>query len=431
MVLYFSPMQGNMGFVADIIRKYGHKSILIRGFLLLFLIPFASKAQRFNFHNLGLDLPSECYCVIQDSKGYMWFSSEDGLFRYDGNSLKCFSTANGLPDNDVFQLYEDSEGRILFSTLVGKVGYIYNDSVVFPPFNHKLETLLSHGKGLVYDMYEDKKHVLWISTYVGLLKTVKPNDYSDIVDVKPPTDTCDAGNIVVDGNKALTSRYKYQHFDPWHIGNHTNQIFFDFAGTVRVIKYGYNDIGIPSYRKVLLLKNGNILWTYGDVLYIVRPDGSFSTRSFKNRILCLYQDIEGGVWIGFWNDGLVYYNNELLNGKGIWSLKGHSVSNAVIDKEGGIWASTLDKNIFYAGSKSVIDYSDNEDLNKKTEAISILNNKILVSSSGRILDVITDTNVKSIVIPDLKGIEATFAHLVYNDKVYIDILVVVKNRHIT
>ncbi len=419
MVLYFSPMQGKIGFVLNVLRKYRQSRILLAGFLLLFFIPIASKAQRFNFHNLGIDLPSECYCVIQDSKGYMWFSSENGLYRYDGNSLKCFNTTNGLPDNNVFQLYEDSKGCILFSTLVGKVGCIYNDSVIFPTLNRKLEAALAHGRGLVYDIYEDNKHMLWISTYVGLFKTKTPNDYSDILTVSPYSDTCDAGNIVVDGKKSLISRYPNPRMGPLNAKNHVNQIFFDFSGTIRVIKYGYNDIGIPSYRKTLLLSNGNILFTVGNYLYIVAPDGSFSRKYFENRILCTYQDNTGGVWIGFWNAGVVYYKDESLIGKGIWSLKGHSVSNVVIDMEGGIWASTLDKNIFYAASKSVIDYSDNEDLSKKIEAISVLNNKILASSSGRTLDIITDTDVREIPIPDLKSTEATFAHLIYHDKVYV------------
>jgi ligand-binding sensor domain-containing protein len=396
------------------------RKLSITGFLLLFLLPFSIKAQRFNFHNLGLDLPSECYCVLQDSKGYMWFSSEDGLYRYDGNSLKCFNTTNGLPDNNVFQLYEDLDGRMLFTTLVGKIGYIDHDSVIFPGFNRKLEGILGHGQGLVYDLYEDKNHILWIATYNGMFKTPRANDYSNIEKVSPPIDTCDAGTIIIDGKKALTSRLApKKYIERMGRENYSNQAFFDFSGKVRTLQYGKNDVGIPSYRKVLLLGNGNILWSIGNCLYTISPDGSFSTKRFENKILCLYRDNTGGVWIGFWNNGLAYFNDESLNGKIIWSLKGHSVSNVEVDGEGGIWASTLDKNIFYAASKSVIDYSDNTDLDKKIEVISSMNNKILASSSGREIDVITDTDVQRISIPAQYSTEGTFAHFKYKDKIIV------------
>ena len=53
--------------------------------------------------------------IMQDSKGYMWFGTADGLYRYDGYSFKAFRKEkrnNSLPDNNVVKLAEDHDGKI-------------------------------------------------------------------------------------------------------------------------------------------------------------------------------------------------------------------------------------------------------------------------------------------------------------------------------
>ncbi|MES1181535.1 MAG: two-component regulator propeller domain-containing protein, partial [Flavobacterium sp.] len=52
------------------------------------------------FRNIGVNegLPSsEVYRIIQDKKGFIWFSTDAGVCRFNGHSFKCFTTADGLP----------------------------------------------------------------------------------------------------------------------------------------------------------------------------------------------------------------------------------------------------------------------------------------------------------------------------------------------
>jgi len=48
---------------------------------------------------------------MRDSKEYLWFTSDKGICRYDGANFKTFTTANGMPNNEVFNIREDYEGR--------------------------------------------------------------------------------------------------------------------------------------------------------------------------------------------------------------------------------------------------------------------------------------------------------------------------------
>ncbi|MEP5634603.1 MAG: two-component regulator propeller domain-containing protein, partial [Maribacter dokdonensis] len=79
-------------------------------------------------------LPSNMvYGVAQDDRGFMWFGTDSGLSRYDGYEFTNYSLEDGLPDTEILNFFKDSEDRIWFYTLNGKIGFVHNDSI----FNSK------------------------------------------------------------------------------------------------------------------------------------------------------------------------------------------------------------------------------------------------------------------------------------------------------
>lgn len=74
-------------------------------------------------------LPSDnVYRTYQDSKGFIWICTDNGVAKYDGHSFKIFNVNNGLPDNEVFECIEDAKGRIWLRCFNGELAFIYNDS---------------------------------------------------------------------------------------------------------------------------------------------------------------------------------------------------------------------------------------------------------------------------------------------------------------
>ncbi len=59
-------------------------------------------------------------CIIQDKEGFMWFSSKDGLNRYDGYHITVFrnnpQNPHSLPDNYVRWMQEDDKGNFWIGT---------------------------------------------------------------------------------------------------------------------------------------------------------------------------------------------------------------------------------------------------------------------------------------------------------------------------
>src|SRR5882724_10352850 len=55
---------------------------------------------------------STVYCMVQDKDGFMWFGTETGLSRFDGTHFRTYTTADGLPDNEILKLFVDSRNRV-------------------------------------------------------------------------------------------------------------------------------------------------------------------------------------------------------------------------------------------------------------------------------------------------------------------------------
>ncbi|HRX29955.1 MAG TPA: two-component regulator propeller domain-containing protein, partial [Saprospiraceae bacterium] len=90
--------------------------------ILIVLIPLNLFGQSITIPHISYTtddgLPSsEVYDVLQDRDGYMWFSTDNGLSRFDGYEFKNYGFEEGLTDLVVFDLQEDSKGRIWMNSL--------------------------------------------------------------------------------------------------------------------------------------------------------------------------------------------------------------------------------------------------------------------------------------------------------------------------
>jgi len=75
-------------------------------------------------------LPQEdIFSIYQDRKGYMWFGTNSGVVRYNGREMTLWDTENGLSDNTVLDIKQDAEGEIFFATSKG-VAVFVEDSII-------------------------------------------------------------------------------------------------------------------------------------------------------------------------------------------------------------------------------------------------------------------------------------------------------------
>lgn len=127
----------------------------------LFLFSFSLCQGQELYHrilNADNGLPSnKVHYVYEDSKGYIWFGTENGVCRWDSKNFVTYTIKDGLPNNEVLVIYEDSKGRIWFSTFSNELCYLQNDTIFNRKNDKRLEKIsiikggkLCEHKGEIY-----------------------------------------------------------------------------------------------------------------------------------------------------------------------------------------------------------------------------------------------------------------------------------------
>jgi ligand-binding sensor domain-containing protein len=134
------------------------------GQYLLTLLLFGSglvEAQSPHFQRYFLARKNESIAVnkmLQSREGYLWFATNKGLFRFDGQQFRSFGLADSLPDLNITALTQDSLGRIWTAHNSGKIAYYAENR--FHVFN-PAEGL---SPSAVSDLLFDESGVLWFAT---------------------------------------------------------------------------------------------------------------------------------------------------------------------------------------------------------------------------------------------------------------------------
>jgi ligand-binding sensor domain-containing protein/two-component sensor histidine kinase len=115
---------------------------------------------------------------MQDSRGFIWFCTRNGLSRFDGHQFTTFNTANGLPHSTINFLLESRNGVYWIATNGGGVCRLVDAS------NHPAPPALVKARPLfaVYSvgdqpasnrvnvLYEDRAGAIWAGTDGGLFR---------------------------------------------------------------------------------------------------------------------------------------------------------------------------------------------------------------------------------------------------------------------
>ena len=67
--------------------------------------------------------------IFQDSKGFLWIATWDGISKYDGHKFTNYTTANGLTHNLVNDFYESKDGKIYVAENNGRTDIIQNGQI--------------------------------------------------------------------------------------------------------------------------------------------------------------------------------------------------------------------------------------------------------------------------------------------------------------
>jgi len=115
---------------------------------------------------------SSVFVIFQDSRGFLWFGTEDGLNRYDGYSFKVFKPDPDVPtslsDRWITSIVEDQNGYLWIGTRQGGLNRFDPKSEQFKHFLHNPSEPSSLSNNHINALLVDRDNHLWVGTSDGL-----------------------------------------------------------------------------------------------------------------------------------------------------------------------------------------------------------------------------------------------------------------------
>ena len=402
--------------------------------ILFFLYSFSAFSQesdkQFAFRSLTVEeglSQNSVVSIAQDSVGYMWFATQDGLNRYDGNTFTQF--------NRHYQDVTRSNYAQLGQLLTDSFGdlWSYSSSEIIERFNYKtqvFDSVASVKNGTV--IFRKNLDVLWIGTLEnGLMsvnletqkakpifneqlknlsifeiKTINASVYlgtnkgvfkieDDTITQIPSTDNYAVSSIVKHNQNIVFGTY----------GNGLYRLDLESNTVSNTLDYN-----VPSHLNIqdLYLDSKSRLWiaTYGEGLYLLSVNNKL--QNFKankedpfalhyNDILKIYEDITGNIWFGSDGAGLSYYDEHLVKFNVLTSkqvpenVNVDVIRSIAVDNEQTIWLGTSGKGLTRANtrSKSFKTYTaSNSDLNSdRIMSLLFVDNELWIGHQGKGLQI--------------------------------------------
>lgn len=133
------------------------------------------RAQDIDFERINIDQglsQSSINCILQDSRGFMWFGTQDGLNRYDGYTFIVYKRnsldTSSLSSNWITSLYEDETGVIWIGTQGGGLNRFDRMTEKFMAYVSIPGDSSSLKNNDVRSVYQDKSGVYWVGTAEGI-----------------------------------------------------------------------------------------------------------------------------------------------------------------------------------------------------------------------------------------------------------------------
>ncbi|MGJ8630893.1 MAG: hybrid sensor histidine kinase/response regulator transcription factor [Glaciecola sp.] len=342
--------------------RYWQVALLSLFFILTDVLAHSRDSLHINNYGIADGLPdSTINAIAQDSLGFMWFGTDDGLVRYDGVKFKKYNAANGLNNrtNKVTQIFVDAKDN-LWVTFDCSIHVLFADEQSFTyvhgfadinainksvnaiaQLSPNIVTVLTSQGAFLFNTNFNYNNPQFITSPTPLIDLVQINDTqyfigNNEVYTLPANSntfvTTDAAVLPDEVN--ITSALSFNNL--LYIGTQTHGLFIldQYFNLIREFTLSPASQNIISHEHVssLTIDNSQRLWvglkSHGLVLLqantldkTFRFDPSDPHSITTNFINALYTSDNGDVWIGTDRGGINHFR---ASSEKLYHLK-HSV----------------------------------------------------------------------------------------------------------
>jgi signal transduction histidine kinase/CheY-like chemotaxis protein/ligand-binding sensor domain-containing protein len=312
-------------------------------------------------------------CILQDSRGFIWIGTADGLNRYDGYKFKIYRNdvkdAATISNNYIQDLAEDKNGDIWVATVGGGLNKYDRKANRFYRYIHDEKNSSSISSNFLSKIVIDKNGNIWATTQRDGLNLFDPqtgnctrffnikNNHKTISDNELMTVYKDSRNNIwvgtVSNGLCLFDRKNESFINFKHLENDKesisgNKVRAIFEDSNRHLWIGTQEAGLNLFNT-----------STGKFSHFLN-DPHNSNSLVHNSIQSIAEDANHNLWIGTENGGLSIYNytwdhffNYLHDDVDYTSLSSNSIDVITRDRTGNMWLGVFGGGInLYKQSKS-------------------------------------------------------------------------------
>lgn len=384
------------------------------------------------FKNINIEdglSQSTVQAILQDSKGYIWLGTNDGLNRYNGYDMKVYKnddSKESISDNYILNIAEDKNGNVWVATCYGLSKINIDTGKVTNYYDDEDNGNLSHY--YTSSILITEKNEVLVGTSDGINIYDKETDsFKRILDESGDITSQDISNMKmdIDGNVWIATRdglnkinTNSKKIDKYYSGRENgisgNDVYgllsdnngYMWASTrgsglnriniktneIKIYKHDEKDKkSIPeNYTRNMLQDKRGDIWIGTDkglAKYVAKED-NFITYTNKqhdvnslinNTVYTVIEDKSGLIWVGTYagisifdpSHRISHYKNDPFNAN---SLSDNVIHGIYEDGEGLIWVGTKDNGV------NIINRKTNEvkHINKGNSKFDLNSNSIKV-----------------------------------------------------
>jgi signal transduction histidine kinase/ligand-binding sensor domain-containing protein/ActR/RegA family two-component response regulator len=318
---------------------------------------------------------SNVLCTLQDSRGFMWFGTREGVDRYDGYNFTVFKNKagddKGLANNVVNAIVEDARGYLWIGTWGGGLDRYDRKTNTFIHYKHDPNNPTSLSSNLVLCLLRDSKGAIWVGTEDGGLNRMDSSNPGHFYHYEHQNGVprSVASNVIkslyedkdhriwvgtvgggLDNFQPPTNDFKHYAHDgrvPNSIrSNAVSALFEDSRGRFWVGTYS----GLELFDRAAATFE-----LYGKT-HRVTADGTPSIGIMNNMILTIQEDGDHNLWVGMENDGLVIFDTTgimhhyLHDDVDASSIGTNSLYGAYRDSKNNMWMGSFSGGVEFVNS---------------------------------------------------------------------------------
>ena len=337
---------------------------------------------------------SQVTSITEDDQGFIWFSTNNGLFSYNSIEIKRYSHLQNdsltIPTNRINQLYKDHLGKIWVATENGLCVYnLITDN--FKRYSIKDQFDNDIGKDIT-SFFQDENNTFWFSDEngVGTLNPSKERAVYKNINSK----TSKVSYLTKDENQNIWAFYNDGEIYFLPKGSNTFQFFTKgLKNLVRSVYIDKNHIWIGYESKGLLcvsLIDGKQVQIYNE---------ETSDKEYKlpsNQVRSLIKDNANRVWVGTYN-GLALIKDfgieQIINEQNYPELPNHSIWSLYKDSQNNIWLGTWMGGLAFHSNYNNAFLHYNQSTSKKSLTGNLVGSIIQVPDKNELLIGLDDGNL--------------------------------------